>query len=66
MLAIEPDSDEDETRWRVVRHSQLLACRKCGYSMETLTPHSFSFNSPLGWCPDCEGIGTQTGTSPAC
>ena len=65
MLAIEPDSDEDETRWKVVRHSQLLACRKCGYSMQTLTPHSFSFNSPLGWCPDCEGIGTQTGTSPA-
>ncbi len=65
MLAIEPGSDEDETRWQVKRHSQLLACRACGYSMQPLTPHSFSFNSPLGWCPDCEGIGTQTGTSPA-
>ncbi len=65
MLAIEPDSDEDETRWRVTRHSQHLACRQCGYSMQPLTPHSFSFNSPLGWCPDCEGMGTQTGTSPA-
>jgi excinuclease ABC subunit A len=65
MLAIEPESDEDETRWKVARHSQHLACRKCGYSMQSLTPHSFSFNSPLGWCPDCEGMGTQTGTSPA-
>ncbi len=33
--------------------------------MSPLTPHSFSFNSPLGWCPDCEGLGTQNGTSPA-
>lgn len=65
LLAIEPDSDEDETRWKVVRHSQHLACRQCGHSMQQLTPHSFSFNSPLGWCGDCEGLGSQTGTSPA-
>ena len=29
-----------------------------------MTPHNFSFNSQLGWCPDCEGIGTQTGANP--
>lgn len=27
-----------------------------------LTPQNFSFNSPLGWCPACEGLGTETGT----
>ncbi len=65
MNALEPRDDIDEVHWTSTRHSQHLACRKCGYSMSTLTPHSFSFNSPLGWCPDCEGLGTQSGTSPA-
>lgn len=65
LLAIEPRDDQDEVHWAVTKHSQHLACRQCGYSMDPLTPHSFSFNSPLGWCPDCEGLGTQTGTSPA-
>ncbi|MCR9292599.1 MAG: excinuclease ABC subunit UvrA [bacterium] len=65
LLTLEPRDDIDEIHWSVTRHSQHLACRTCGYSLEPLTPHSFSFNSPLGWCPDCEGLGTQTGTSPA-
>ena len=30
-----------------------------------MTPHNFSFNSPLGWCRACEGLGTQTGANPA-
>ena len=30
-----------------------------------MTPHHFSFNSAIGWCPSCEGLGTQTGTNPA-
>ena len=38
---------------------------KCGRSFEPLTPHNFSFNSPLGWCPACEGLGTQIGANPA-
>ncbi len=65
LFAVEPRDDIDEIHWKSVRHSQHLACRSCGYSMQPLTPHSFSYNSPLGWCPDCEGLGTQTGTSPA-
>ncbi len=54
-----------EQHWRVVKHSQHLACESCGRSFDNLTPHNFSFNSQLGWCPDCEGIGTQTGANPA-
>src|SRR5262249_10977054 len=37
----------------------------CGRSFEPLNPHHFSFNSPLGWCPTCEGLGVQLGASPA-
>jgi len=46
-------------------HSQHFACERCGRSFEPLSPHNFSFNSPLGWCPACEGLGVQTGTNPA-
>ncbi|MCC7335729.1 MAG: excinuclease ABC subunit UvrA [Pirellulaceae bacterium] len=65
MFALEPRDDQDEIHWTSTRHSQHLACRSCGHSLQMLTPQSFSFNSPLGWCADCEGLGTQTGTSPA-
>ncbi|SFI88934.1 excinuclease ABC subunit A [Planctomicrobium piriforme] len=32
-------------------------------SFEELSPQNFSFNSPLGWCPACEGLGTELGTN---
>ncbi len=57
--------DVPEPHWPVEIHSQHFACDRCGRSFEPLTPHNFSFNSPLGWCPACEGLGTQTGTNPA-
>jgi len=57
--------DVAEPRWPVVVHSQHLACGRCGRSFEPLTPHAFSFNSQLGWCPQCEGLGTQVGANPA-
>jgi excinuclease ABC subunit A len=54
-----------EQRWPLETHSQHFACDHCGRSFEPLTPHSFSFNSPLGWCRECEGLGTQVGANPA-
>jgi excinuclease ABC subunit A len=59
------ETDTDESKWRTEIHSQHFACDNCGRSFERLTPHSFSFNSSLGWCPACEGLGTQTGANPA-
>jgi len=35
------------------------ACPICGYSVPPLEPKLFSFNSPLGACPVCDGLGTQ-------
>jgi excinuclease ABC subunit A len=57
--------DMPEDRWPVTVHSQHLACQKCRRSFDTLSPHNFSFNSALGWCPGCEGLGTQVGANPA-
>ena len=34
-----------------------FACRECGTEHRVPTPHLFSFNSPLGACPECEGFG---------
>jgi excinuclease ABC subunit A len=55
----------NEPAWHVVRYSQHRSCDRCGRSFEELSPHHFSFNSPLGWCPVCEGLGTQHGANPA-
>ncbi|MCX7115978.1 MAG: excinuclease ABC subunit UvrA [Gammaproteobacteria bacterium] len=33
------------------------ACPLCGYSLNELEPRLFSFNSPMGACPDCDGLG---------
>lgn len=39
--------------------SEHLACPVCGFSVPKLEPRLFSFNNPLGACPDCRGIGTK-------
>src|SRR5687767_3529619 len=37
--------------------SRRLACVACGISMPEMTPRAFSFNSPHGACPYCQGLG---------
>src|SRR5690606_11468181 len=37
--------------------SSKLACPVCGFSMNELEPRMFSFNSPFGACPECDGLG---------
>lgn len=46
-----PDSEEEELL------SSLNACAKCGIGFEDLSPQHFSFNSPIGACPVCNGLG---------
>jgi excinuclease ABC subunit A len=45
---------EDETLF-----SARQACPVCGYSVPTLEPKMFSFNSPAGACPTCDGLGLK-------
>jgi excinuclease ABC subunit A len=52
-----------EVDWPIERFSLHRTCHTCLRSFEDLTPNHFSFNSSLGWCPACEGIGTQQGTN---
>ena len=39
--------------------SEHLACPICGFSVPKLEPRLFSFNNPLGACPDCRGVGIK-------
>ena len=41
------------------------ACTVCGHAVPTLEPKMFSFNSPAGACPTCDGLGEQPFFDPA-
>ncbi len=45
-------------------YSELNACHTCGLSFGELAPQAFSFNSPVGSCPDCQGLGTRAEMDP--
>jgi excinuclease ABC subunit A len=46
-------------------YSEKLACADCGISVPQLEPRSFSFNSPYGACPACNGLGSRYDLDPA-
>jgi excinuclease ABC subunit A len=50
------DESEDDGRF-VVEFSKDLACTHCGIDVPEIETRSFSFNSPHGACPECEGLG---------
>ncbi len=45
--------------------SSRLACIDCGISVPEMTPRAFSFNSPHGACPECQGLGATYDFDPA-
>ena len=48
---------KDNSSWRAQLFSTQHACPQCDISYEEIQPRTFSFNSPYGACPVCEGIG---------
>ena len=52
----------DEARGNGIRYfSRHLMCPTTGMSYAEPAPHTFSFNSPQGWCPTCRGLGRVKG-----
>jgi excinuclease ABC subunit A len=45
-------------------YSEERACAPCGLSFEKLEPRIFSFNSPYGACPECDGLGNKVEIDP--
>jgi excinuclease ABC subunit A len=50
-LAVEMDSGKEHL------FSAKFACPVCSYSLPELEPRLFSFNNPMGACPECDGLG---------
>ncbi len=50
-VAVEMDSGVEHV------YSNKFACPTCGYSLQELEPRLFSFNNPMGACPECDGLG---------
>ncbi|MDF3036118.1 MAG: uvrA [Paucimonas sp.] len=50
-IALEMDSGTEHL------YSNKFACATCGYSLQELEPRLFSFNNPMGACPECDGLG---------
>lgn len=65
LAVLYPRDRVPEPLWKVVTHSQHFACHRCGRSFKPLSANNFSFNSPLGWCPGCQGLGVEMGADPA-
>jgi excinuclease ABC subunit A len=53
-IALEMDSGVEHV------YSSKFACPICSYSLQELEPRLFSFNNPMGACPECDGLGQIT------
>ena len=50
---------DEHTKDEEIILSSSYSCPECGYSIPELEPRNFSFNSPHGACPKCDGLGKQ-------
>lgn len=57
------DKNTSQVKERLL-FNEKAACTSCGISYPEFTPASFSFNSPQGACPDCDGMGSTTEFDP--
>jgi len=63
-IALELDSGDAQRPPREHLFSNRFACPVCSYSLPELEPRLFSFNSPVGACPHCDGLGQVTAFDP--
>ncbi|HSM40490.1 MAG TPA: excinuclease ABC subunit UvrA, partial [Afifellaceae bacterium] len=65
-IAIAEFADEKDDRGgpRQIVFSERFACPVSGFTISEIEPRLFSFNNPVGACPDCDGLGTQQGVDP--
>jgi excinuclease ABC subunit A len=58
-------ADLDDAKAKETLYSSRYACPICDYSLSELEPRLFSFNSPVGACPSCDGLGVTQFFDPA-
>ncbi len=66
-IAVELDATAEHTGLTPKEHlfNAKFSCPVCNYSIAELEPRLFSFNSPVGACPQCDGLGSQEFFDPA-
>jgi len=64
VVAAHEEKTSEGSVWRDRLFSTLYACPNCKISYEELEPRTFSFNSPYGACPTCEGLGSRVAFDP--
>jgi excinuclease ABC subunit A len=62
--AQQPPSNIASEQWEELRYSTDYGNAETGFTLSDLTPRHFSFNSHLGACPACHGLGTQLACDP--
>ena len=58
-------ADHDDAKAKPTLYSSRFACPVCDYSLSELEPRLFSFNSPVGACAACDGLGVTQFFDPA-
>lgn len=64
LLTVLWEDSEASGGWREELVSEHFACPDCGISLGEILPRNFSFNSPFGACPECDGLGKRVTFTP--
>jgi excinuclease ABC subunit A len=64
-MPIAASAGATDTRTAEITFSSRFSCPVCDYSLPELEPRLFSFNSPVGACPACDGLGVTQFFDPA-
>ena len=64
IVIIEQETKNKKQKTNDLVFSEHFACEECGISLPELEPRLFSFNSPFGACPACQGLGEKLEVDP--
>lgn len=59
ILTLLSEDSSEKDGWHEEQYSEHLVCIHCGKSFSSLQPRNFSFNTPYGACPTCDGLGVR-------
>lgn len=59
IISTPEDTDNQEKNENILVYSEKFSCYVSGFSLTEIEPRIFSFNSPYGACPKCNGLGTE-------
>jgi excinuclease ABC subunit A len=64
LIILSRETAPHSQEWEDTLYSERYACPVCDVSFDELAPRMFSFNSPYGACPTCDGLGTRMELDP--